>query len=129
MNDFSDDPNKADLLEKLRIALSRQISENISNKNKEIYAYEIDKDTLDILAKQTDSDENNIKIELNKFSKFKKILKENKEDIISQNAVLVAPSQFRQIIFILVSQLLIDIPVVCYEEIDKDYKLNILGKI
>ena len=101
---------------KLRIALSRQISENISNKNKEIYAYEIDKDTLDILAKQTDSDENNIKIELNKFSKFKKILKENKEDIISQNAVLVAPSQFRQIIFILVSQLLIDIPVVCYEK-------------
>ena len=37
LNDFSDDPNKTDILERLRIALSRQISTSIANKNNETY--------------------------------------------------------------------------------------------
>ncbi len=129
LNDFSDDSNKADLLDKLRMALSRQISQSIANKDKEIFAYEIDDDTLDLLEKQTNNEESSVKIDLSKFSKFKKILKETKEDLINQSAVLIVPQQYRQIIFILVSQLFMDIPVVCYEEIASDYKLTILGKI
>ncbi|MBQ2984759.1 MAG: FHIPEP family type III secretion protein [Candidatus Gastranaerophilales bacterium] len=129
LNDFSDDPNKADLLDRLRIALSRQISDSIANKDKEIFAYELDDETLDLLEKQTSIEESNVKIDLSKFSKFKKILKEIKKDIIEQSAVIVVPQQFRQVIFILVSQLFMDIPVVCYEEINLNYKLNILGKI
>ncbi len=129
LNDFSDDPNKADLLDRLRIALSRQISDSISTKEKEIFAYELDDDTIELLEKQTNKDENNIRIDLSKFSKFKKILKETKNDIINQNAVIIVPQQFRQVIFILVSQLFMDVPVVCFEEIGLDYKLNILGKI
>jgi len=129
LNDFSDDPNKADLLEKIRIALSRQISQNISNKEKEVFAYEIDENTLELLEKQANKEENCIKIDLSKFSKFKKSLKDFQRDIFEQEAVLIAPSQFRQVIFILVSQLYLDIPVVCYEEIAPEYKLTILGKI
>ncbi len=129
LNDFSDDPNKADLLDKIRMALSRQISDNISNKNKEIFAYEIDNDTLDLLEKQTSKEEGSVKINLSKFSKFKKILKEVKDDIINQNAVIIAPQNYRQLIFILVSQLFMDIPVICYEEVALDYKLTVLGKI
>lgn len=129
LNDFSDDPNKTDLLDKLRLSLSRQISESVSNKDKQIYAYEIDDDTIKLLEKQTSKEESSIKIDLSKFSKFKKILKEMRKEIINQNAILVVPQQFRQIIFILVSQLFMDIPVICYEEIALDYKLNIIGKI
>ncbi len=129
LNDFSDDPAKADLLDRLRMALARQISESVSSKDKIICAYEIDEDTMELLEKQTNKEEHSVKIDLSKFSKFRKILKEMKRDIIEQNAVLIAPQQFRQIIFILVSQLFMDIPVICYEEIANDYKLNILGKI
>ena len=129
LNDFSDDPVKSDLLDKLRMALSRQIAKSVSNKDKEIFAYEIDDDTLDLLEKQTNKEEANVKIDISKFSKFKKILKETRQNIINQNAVLVVCQQYRQIIFILVSQLFMDIPVICYEEIPLDYKLNILGKI
>ena len=53
LNDFSDDPSKADLLDRLRMALARQISENVANKDKEICAYEIDDDTMELLEKQT----------------------------------------------------------------------------
>lgn len=129
LNDFSDDPNKADLLDRLRITLSRQISESVSNKDKEIFAYEIDDDTMELLEKQTNKEDSNVKIDLSKFTKFKKILKETRKDIIEQNAILVVPQQYRQIIFILVSQLFMDIPVICFEEVSLDYKLNIIGKI
>lgn len=129
LNDFSDDPSKSDLLEKLRMSLSRQIASSVSNKDKEIFAYEIDEDTLELLEKQTSKEESSVRIDISKFSKFKKILKEAKQNIIEQNAVLVVCQQYRQIIFILVSQLFMDIPVLCYEEIPMDYKLNIIGKI
>ncbi len=129
LNDFSDDPDKTDLLEKLRIALSRQISASVANKDKEIFAFEIASDTLDLLQKQTNKEEASIKIDLSKFSKFKKILKETKDEIFDKSAIIVVPQRYRQIIFILVSQLFMDIPVICYEEIALDYKLTILGKI
>ena len=129
LNDFSDDPNKADLLDRLRVSLSRQISQSVANKDKEIFAYEIDDDTMELLEKQTNKDEHNVKIDLSKFSKFKKILKETRKDLLEQNAVLIVKQQYRQVIFILVSQLFMDIPVICYEEVNLDYKLNILGKI
>ncbi len=129
LNDFADDNSKADLLDRLRLALSRQISFSIANKEKEIFAYEIDDDTIELLEKQTNVEEANIKIDISKFSKFKKILKETRKDIIEQNAVIVVPQQYRQVIFILVSQLFMDVPVVCFEEIALDYKLQILGKI
>ena len=129
LNDFSDDPNKADLLDKLRVSLSRQISQSVANKEKEILAYEIDDDTMELLEQQTSKEESNVKIDLSKFTKFKKILKETRKDIIENNAILVVPQQYRQIIFILVSQLFMDIPVICFEEVNLDYKLTILGKI
>lgn len=129
LNDFSDDPNKADLLEKIRISLSRQISQSVADKDKNIFAYEIDDETINLLQKQTSKEELNVRIDLSKFSKFKKILKNTKKDMIEQNAILIVPSQYRQIIFILVSQLFMDIPTLSYEEIALDYNLNILGKI
>ncbi|MBQ8847598.1 MAG: flagellar biosynthesis protein FlhA [Candidatus Gastranaerophilales bacterium] len=129
LNDFSDDPNKADLLDKIRLSLSRQISQSVATKEKEIFAYEIDDDTMELLEKQTNKDESNMRIDLSKFSKFKKILKETKKEIIEQSAILVVPQQYRQVIFILVSQLFMDIPVICFEEVALDYKLTILGKI
>jgi len=129
LNDFSDDPNKTDLLEKLRMSLSRQISDSVANKDKEIFAYEIDEDTIELLEKQTSKEEASVKIDLSKFAKFKKILKETRNDILNQDAVLIVPQIYRHIIFILVSQLFMDIPVICYEEVALDYKLNILGKI
>ena len=84
---------------------------------------------IELLEKQASKEENCIKVDLSKFSKFKKSLKEFQSEIFEQEAVLIAPSQFRQVIFILVSQLYLDIPVVCYEEIAPEYKLTILGKI
>jgi len=131
LNDFSDDPDKTELLEKVRMSLARQIAQSVSSENKEISAYEISDDTLEFLENQIqeNQDEVNIRIDLSKFSKFRKILKEAKQNFLEQNAVIIAPRHLRQIIFILVSQLFIDIPVLCFEEIPMDYNLTIIDKL
>src|SRR5699024_2389623 len=49
INDFADDNSKADLLEKLRISIARQICWSISNQDKVIEAYEISDEIIKLL--------------------------------------------------------------------------------
>ena len=129
LNDFSDNPNKADLLDRLRMALSRQISAAIANEDKEIYAFELSEETYKVLEKQIDKEDMSMKINLAKFSKLKKNLNANFDEILNKNAVILVPQVYRQVMFIVISQLFMDIPVICYEELALDYKLKILGQI
>ena len=68
-----------------------------------------------------------VKIDGTKFSKFKKELK----NIFSneQKVVLVAPQHYRQLLFVLISQIYTDITVICPEEISSEFELKILGQI
>ena len=67
-----------------------------------------------------------VKIDGTKFSKFKKELK---QIFSEQKAVLVAPQHLRQLLFILISQIYTDVPVICLEEVAPEFELKILGKI
>ena len=129
LNDFSDDPNKADLLDKLRMSMARQISGSLADENGDIYAYELSDETLKLLEKQVDKEEMSIKLDLSKFSKLRKNLNKVKDEIASKNAVIVAPQMYRHVMFVLISQIFCDIPVICYEEVAMDYELKILGQI
>ena len=53
--------------------MSSAISASVASKGNEIFAYEIDDDTMELLEAQTNKDENNVKVDLSKFTKFKKI--------------------------------------------------------
>ncbi len=129
INDFADDNSKSDLLEKLRISLSRQICWSISNQNKEIEAYELSEDIISLLeenAVDTNENESVIKIDGYKFEGFiKKIEKLNRK----KRVVLVVPPHLRAIVFALVSQLYMDIPTISYEEIAPEFELKVAGKI
>ena len=129
INDFADDNSKADLLEKLRISLSRQIDWSISNQNKEIEAYEISDDIIALLeenAVEADENECIVKIDGQKFEDFIKKVEEISYD---KNIVLVVPTHLRQVVFALISQLYMDIPTISYEEIAPEFELKVLGKI
>lgn len=127
INDFSDEGQKADLLEKLRIALSRQICHSLANENKEIFAYDVAPDVIDMLEKQlANEDDGVVRIDGSKFTKFKKRLKVAFEE---QKAVIVAPSHLRQLLFVLISQIYTDVPVICPEEIPLEFDLKILGTL
>lgn len=128
INDFSDDSTKADLLDKLRCALSRQICYSVANEDKVIFAYEVSGDVIKMLETQSYSEPDGVvKIDGTKFSKFKKELKESFSQ--GQRAVLIAPQHLRQLLFVLISQIYGDVSVLCPEEISADFELKILGKI
>lgn len=129
INDFADDSSKVDLLDKLRISLSRQICWSISNQNKEIEAYEISDEIINLLednAPDADETECIIKIDGQKFEEFVKKVEEASYD---KDIVLVVPAHLRQVVFALVSQLYTDIPTISYEEIAPEFELKIIGKI
>ena len=126
INDFSDESTKADLLDKLRVALSRQICHSLANEDNQIFGYEVSNELISMLESQSEDEQNGVvKIDGTKFSKFKKELKQ----VLEQKAVLVAPQHLRQLLFVLISQIYTDIPVICLEEVANEFELKILGQV
>lgn len=129
INDFADDNSKADLLEKLRISLSRQICWSISNKDKEIEAYELSDELISALeenAVEPDEGESIVKID---GLQFEDMVRKIAEISLEKPVVLVVPSHIRAVVFALVSQLYMDIPTISFDEIAPEFELKILGKI
>jgi len=129
INDFADDATKADLLDKLRVALARQICWSLSDENKVITGYEVNDKIIKMLEAQNDTadaDTGIVKIDGVKFEQFTRTI----EKISSgKNIVLVAPQHLRHMLFVLVSELYTDIPVICLEEVTPEFELKIEGSI
>ena len=114
------------MLDKLRVALSRQICYSLANEDKEIFGYEVSDELISMLESQSEDEQNGVvKIDGTKFGKYKKQLAQ----VLEQKAVLVAPQHLRQLLFILISQIYTDIPVICLEEISSEFELKIIGRI
>lgn len=129
INDYSDDSTKTDLLDKLRVSLSRQICQSLADEHKQIFAYEVSESVISAIEKQTEkADEEDALVRIDS-SKFKKFTEQLEKITKEQSLILVVPQYFRQILFAIISQLNIDIPVICYEEVAPEYELKIAGKI
>ncbi len=128
INDFSDEDMKSDALQRIRIALSRQICNSYANDKKQIFAYEVSEKTLDLLEEETQAEEEYdtsiIRIDGNKFKKFVKSLSMFSAQ---DKTVLIVPNHLRQVFFALISQMFMDIPVLSYEEISSEYEIKLLG--
>ena len=81
---------------------------------------------LEAQSEGGDSETGIVKIDGAKFEKFARTIEEisAKKDV-----VLVAPQHLRHMLFVLVSELYTDIPVICLEEITPEFELKILGSI
>ncbi len=130
INDFADDASKEDLLGRIRMALSRQISKSVANKNSVIEAYALDDKTISYIS-QKDKNDEVVRIDASKIRKvaskiqaFEKSLQINDRDVI-----LIAPIQIRHITFLVFSQFIPNIRVVAKEELSIDYQLDILEQV
>lgn len=129
INDFADDNAKTDLLEKLRISLARQIDWSISNQNKEIEAYEISDEIINLLEENAvEADENECIVKID-GQKFDSMIKKIEELSYSKDIVLIVPTHLRQVVFALVSQLYMDVPTISFDEIAPEFELKVVGKI
>ena len=67
-----------------------------------------------------------VKIDGDKFEKFTKTIEKISKE---KDIVLVAPDHLRHMLFVLVSELYTDIPVICLKEITPEFELRIIGRI
>ncbi len=131
INDFADDNSKPDIINKIRLTLSRQICKSNANEDGEtISAFELSQKTYsEMVLGCDDSDDTLIKIDAALAEKMAdKILKKSKKLGI-HCPKLIVPMDYRQIFFTLLSLYVPNIAVLAPEELGCAYKLESLGEI
>ncbi len=130
INDYANEPTKEDLLDKVRLALSKHIMKALTM-NGEIKVIEFSDETLEKVSSffKEDEEETIIRIDSNdvisiaekiqKFTKSKKICK----------PVLVVPFDLRHMVFVILSEFIQDITVLAYEELVSDFNIKFIGKV
>lgn len=129
INDFADEEDKENLLAKVRIGLSRQISASICNqKDNTIYAFELSEESLDLLGL---NDEEIFKINIHKIERIVNKLKNKAKELTpkEKEILLIAPMEVRHMIYLIFSQIMPNIRVFAREELLFEYPLKILAEI
>lgn len=130
INDFSDEQSKEDLLDKIRLSQSRQISKKVSEEGV-IQVFELSDKTYKALFAKISADEGIVRIEGSKVEKIaNNILKKAKQNEVELNNLKVlAPMEIRHMFFMIMSQFMPNIKVLAKEEIANDYTIEILDEI
>ena len=132
INDYAGEPTKEDLLDKVRLALSKHIIKDLA-KNGELKVIEFSDETLDkvygFFGGEDEEDENIVRIEakdvediaekLTKFAKSKKIL----------SPVIVVPMDLRHMIFVILSEFVPNLTVLAHEELVSECDIKFVGKV
>lgn len=131
INDYSEEASKEDLLDKIRLSLSKYISKKVSNGSGVIQAFDISDKTYEKLFSKLDSDDNIVRIDGAKLEKIaNSIVKKAKiYDLDVANLVILAPIEIRHMLFMILSQFIINIKVLAKEEVANDYTIEILDEI
>jgi len=129
INDFSDEPSKEDLLDKLRISLSKYITRDICPDNK-VDVFEFSSKTLDkIFSVSPCEDETIIRVDGVTIEKFaKRIVKKAKTYNVKQ-IVLLVPITVRHMLFKVFSEFINNLTVIAQEELNCECDINLLAEI
>ena len=131
INDFSDESTKEDLLDKIRLSLSRYISKKFSSGDGIIQALELSEKTYKNLFSKLDSGSDIIKIDGSKVksvanSIFKKV---KKYGLDFNNLIVLTSIDVRHLTFVVLSQFITNIKVIAREEVANDCTIEILDEI
>lgn len=131
INDFADETDKEELLERIRVSLSRQISKSVANENDNtIYAYELSAESINHFLGDNQKDEV-IRIDSSKIEDVVKNIKEKAEKFSPEEKeiILIAPMKIRHLIYLILSQMIPNIRVIAREELLFEYPLQILSAV
>lgn len=120
INDFSDEPSKDELLDKIRLSLSKHISAQFEAPEP-VRAIEFSPNTLDEIFKLTESEsEAIIRVDAKMAERLaKKIIKIAKKEQLKQ-IILVVPIEIRHMTFTIFSEFMNNITVIAHEELTCD---------
>lgn len=131
INDYANEPTKEDLLDKVRLALSKHIIRDLAVDGelkviefsdetlKKIYSFFSQDDEDEAIVRIDASDVQGIADNIIKFAKTKKIV----------NPVIVVPMDIRHMVFVILSEFVQNITVLAHEELASDYNIKFIGKV
>ncbi|MFA7658141.1 MAG: FHIPEP family type III secretion protein [Candidatus Gastranaerophilaceae bacterium] len=131
INDFSDETSKENLLDKIRLSLSRYISKKVSNEDGVIQVLELSEKTQKNLFDKLDSNSEIIKIDGRKVKSIANSIfkKAKKYGLDLDNLAILTSIGIRHITFMILAQFIGDIKVIAREEVTNDYTVEILDEI
>lgn len=131
INDFSDEQSKEDLLDKVRLSQSRQISRKVSNTDGVIQVLELSEKTYKTLFAKISAEDGIVRIDGTKVEKLANaILKKSRQNDLELSGIkILVPMEIRHMFFMIVSQFIPNIKVLAKEEIANDYTIEILDEI
>ena len=130
INDYANEPTKEDLLDKVRLALSKHIIKDIAQDG-ELKVIEFSDEIIDKIYSffKEDEEESIIRIDsteiqdivtkLMKFAKSKKIV----------SPIVAVPMDIRHMVFVIMSEFIQDLTVLAYEELVSNYNIKFVGKV
>lgn len=130
INDYANEPTKEDLLDKVRLALSKHIVRDLAQDG-ELKVIEFSDEILDKIYSmfKEDEDEQIIRIEAADIEEIgDKIMQFAKSKKIT-DPVIVVPMDIRHMIFVILSEFVPNLTVLAHEELVSDYNIKFLGKI
>ena len=131
LNDLSDENSKDEIVDKLRIMLSRQISASVADEDNTIRAYELGEETLseiNSILKTIDEEQTETVIKID--ADFVNKIIEKLDKLPLQNEyVLIVPFEIRAFLSAVLRQFYENLVIISSEEIAPDFTLKSLGTI
>ena len=130
INDFAEESAKSDLINKIRLSLSRKICNANKNEDGVICAFEISDKTMDkFVPNFEEGDDSIVRINAAFAEKFANKLKKKAIELNITEPKLLVPIEFRQLMFTLLSNYMNNITVLSREEIGCKAPIEIIDEI
>ena len=130
INDFASEESKDQLIEKLRLSLSKQIAKDLFKADLPLKAIELSVKTIELFYESSMcGDEGVVKVDgetvLKMVKKIKRLAKTNELDEI----ILIAPFEIRQMTFLIFAEFINNIRVIAFEELPHDSNIETIGEV
>ena len=131
INDFADESSKPEIINKIRLSLSRQIcSRYVNEDGVTISVFDLSEKTYSqIVLGCDDSNESIIRIDAEFAEKLARKIRTKAKKLNIFEPKLAVPMEYRQIIYSLLSMYINNIVVLAQEEIGTNFKTEILGEV
>ncbi len=130
INDYAGEPTKEDLLDKVRLALSKHIIKDLA-KDGELKVIEFSDEVLEKVDSffNEDEDESVIRIEASDVQDIgDKICKLAKSKKIT-HPIIVVPMDIRHMVFVILSEFVPNLTVLAHEELVSECDIKFVGKV
>ncbi|MBR1776905.1 FHIPEP family type III secretion protein [bacterium] len=130
INDYANEPTKEDLLDKVRLALSKHIVRDLAQQG-EVKVIEFSDEILDKIYSffKEDEDAPVVRIDANEIEEIAdKLVKFARAKKIT-SPIVVVPMDIRHMVFVVLSEFVQNLTVLAHEELASDYNIKFIGKV